>query len=525
MRHAIGCILSVLLIAGASGQGATAPTRKAAKSPGKARLSETKEEMLNRLKLQEARLLVSEAMAAKERAARDYEEMRRLFMEKTLTLKEINDARLAMENAELTYQRALINLETTKLDFLKDATHLTIMVAKKYRTEDNRRRVDITMRNNSNVDLARTTMMTEQGRVDEEALRNLLKVENIIISLLDKAVIGEPYEIIIPSLANGERKTVSFQLLKDVDELDVRIKYLDTTVTERVFLKKESVHELPTIASPQFAQEGNLGSKVTYDLRLEMLVENERSFGLLVVNLPKQIQVTFVDTKTKARVTRIKFTEQKSKQDLRLEISIPEKLDRKYVNKQINFSIVVVKHKDMKRVNQAKSRHANGDMPEAEIEKLPGSRADLQLVPRGVGQLEVLVENLFRQIRVGEKVEFRIKVLNSGTLTLSGCDLEVELPLNWNAEVKPRRVAEILAGDKKAVTIDIAPPEDVSVGNYDIRIKAKGEAGTEKIESTDKSFQVRVSAKSNVVGSAVLVAVLILLVLGIAIVSIRISRS
>jgi hypothetical protein len=491
---------------------------------GKPASGETKEDLLNRLKLEEAQLQVQQAAATRQRYEGEYAEMRRLFEEKTVTLKEFNDAKKNLEESQVALERARISLEKTKLDFLKNATHLSITEAKKYRTEDNRHHVDVTIRNSSNEDLARALMEAPDKTVTAETLRNLLKVDNIIVSLIDGAVIGEPYEIIVPSLANGEQKTVSFRLLKDVENLEVRMRYLDVSANERVFLKKESLRDLPNIVSAQVAQEGNLGSKVGYDLTLELLATEERGFGLATLGLPKQIQVTFMDPKTRARVTQVRFTDQISRQDLRLELSVPEKLDRKFVDKPMTFYVVVGKLQDLKQIEKAKGQFANGDMPAAEVEKLPGNRADLQLIPRGVGQLEVLVQNLYQEIKIGEKVQFQVQVLNSGTLPVMSVGIEAELPLNWNADTDPRRLPEILAGDKRPVRITLTPPADVSVGNYDIRIKGKGETGTEQVEAADKTFQVRVSAKSDILGTVTLVSVLILLVLGIAIVSIRISR-
>ena len=46
----------------------------------------------------------------------------------------------------------------------------------------------------------------------------------------------------------------------------------------------------------------------------------------------------------------------------------------------------------------------------------------------------------------------------------------------------------------------------------------------EVIEALDKDFTIRVAAKSNITGTVILVAVLVLLVIGIAVASIKVSR-
>ena len=56
------------------------------------------------------------------------------------------------------------------------------------------------------------------------------------------------------------------------------------------------------------------------------------------------------------------------------------------------------------------------------------------------------------------------------------------------------------------------------------RISADGYSGVETINAVDKTFTVRVAAESNILGTVVLVLILIGLVGGIAVASIKIAR-
>ena len=98
------------------------------------------------------------------------------------------------------------------------------------------------------------------------------------------------------------------------------------------------------------------------------------------------------------------------------------------------------------------------------------------------------------------------------------------MPLEWEGELVPRKAAVIEAGAKKLFKVNISTPEDMSVGEYTVKVEAEGHSGVEIKEAQAKDFTIRVAAKSNITGTAVLVGLLVLLVVGIAIASIKISR-
>ena len=64
----------------------------------------------------------------------------------------------------------------------------------------------------------------------------------------------------------------------------------------------------------------------------------------------------------------------------------------------------------------------------------------------------------------------------------------------------------------------------MAVGEYTVKLKAEGHSGVEVVEAMDKNFTVRIASKSSITGTAILVTVLVVLVLGIAIASVKISR-
>ena len=71
------------------------------------------------------------------------------------------------------------------------------------------------------------------------------------------------------------------------------------------------------------------------------------------------------------------------------------------------------------------------EVPVEEIAKLKAARVELVLIPRGVGKLDIVVPNLFKEVEQDEPVVLKFNVLNSGTLLLRRVTPEIDLPLEW----------------------------------------------------------------------------------------------
>ena len=484
---------------------------------------QTKEERLNLLELREAELTRDQAKAQRDRLQAEYDAAKELFDEGVYSLKELNDAETKYLQARLGYEKAEIDLERTKLNFLKDATHISIAEAKQYRTLDGKRMVEITLKNSSSVAQA----MALREEFSEEQISALLSIQDIIVSIIKGgSIVGEPYEMIVPTLGLGEKKTLTFQLLQEVDDVVIDMTYLETSSVVPLVLKKEALQDVPTINSAQFSQEGQLNSKINFDIMLERLAEEEKNFRLVVLNLPREFDFSFRDQSSGASLSQVKFTEETSKIQLNLEIGIPEKLSRKYVDSTIDFYVFVTEATEFKNINELRQKSERDDqpIPLEDIQTIKGNNVRLELIPRGIGELEVVISNRYQEIKTGENAAIRIDIHNTGTLAVQNVKAIVDLPYEWESEIKPVLIKEIVAGEKEPVNIVAVPPSDLGVGEYAIQIEAEGEVGNEKVESVEKEVTIRVGARANVLGNALLIGGLILLVLGMVIASIKISR-
>jgi len=494
--------------------------------------TKTRTELLNELSLRTAQVDLEHAEEAYERYKREYENAQKLFEESIMSKKELDEALSAYTRAEQQLKQAKIQLEKTKLSFLEKASHITIMEAKKYYDAEGKRMLDLVLKNTSNLAQAESALvLTEtesQSQSDwqnPEQIRALLNIENIIVSIVDNlSSIGKPYEQIIHVLPYGQEAKLTFVLLTDVQEAGVKMQYLDQNVTEKIFLEKESLQKRPTVVAFQFSQEGQLGTDIRYDLGLEMLVTSDRNFSLAVTNMPPQINCSFIDSKSGARITSVRFTEDVSKHDLDLKVSIPQKLDVDMIDKKINFQIWTVTSKQLEAINKLKRQYPTKAIPTDKLEEIEAASVDLVLIPKGAGRLEILINNLYTEIKPQQDVNIKADLDNTGTLDLFNILPEISPPLGWIAQVEPKSIPKLAPGDKQSIKIHLKPGSDVGVGEYEAQIEARGQSGSEVVEALEKRLKIRISAETHIATTLVLVLALVALIGGIVIFGVKLSR-
>jgi len=501
-----------------------------ASSPEPQKSTKTRTELLNELSLKAAQVVLEYAQEAYNRYKREYENAQRLFDHSIISKKELDEALSAYAQAQQQLKQAEIQLEMTKLGFLDNATHITIMEARKYYDRQGTRMLGLVLKNTSNLTLAESALrVAEQqsgsGWQNPEQIRALLDIENIIVSIVGNlSSIGKPYERIIDVLPYGQQKKLSFVLLTDVEEVGVKLQYLDKVITENVFLEKESLQEIPTVVPSQFSQEAQLGADIRYDLNLEMLVTSVRDFSLTVTNMPPQIKCSFIDSQSGARITSVRFTEEVSKHDLDLQISIPQKLDVEMIDKTIDFQVWVVATKELETIDGLKREYSAKPIPTQILDQIDAGRVDLALIAKGTGRLEILINNLYAEIKSQQDVNIKANLHNTGTLVLFNIIPEISPPLGWTAQVQPKSVAELAPGDKESMKIHLQPGADVGVGEYEAQIEARGQSGSEVVEALEKRLKIRITAETHIITTLVLVLGLVGLIVTIVVFGVRLSR-
>ncbi len=453
-----------------------------------------------------------------------------MFSQGLVPQTELERAATAVDTAQLNYQEAVLSL-------LSLQPRLTVKRAVKHQSEDGRKFVSLTVENlTPTFDDSQFKLLNNFDGADPipESLRTR-DVRDIFISLRAPGdapgagttggsaargtTIALPYEVHIPELKYGESKHMEFQLLRDVNSVVVASSYKGQNQETVVQLEQAETGNTVNIYSMQISQEADLGSQVTFDLRLERSSVDVRQLQLKVVNLPHQISYSFVDPASQARLSQLNFPAGVTQQTLGLRLFLPERSDEEVtIDESLEFWALVTDQGQEKLFEQERS------YSRAEIEGSRAGRAHLVVIPRGVGKIEASAASLYSEIQTGETVETNVTIRNTGTRRLDNIKVTAEYPLNWRAEVTPDIVPALEINREAAVRLRILPPAEVQVGDYEVRIKTESYAYNRRVPSEDKIYRVSIKAQTNVWGTAALVGGLLLLVLGIVIFGVKLTR-
>lgn len=405
-----------------------------------------------------------------------------------------------------------------KIHLEEDTRHISILSAKKFRIE-NQMMVTIQLKNTST-----TEAMPSNATPEEIAAAN--EIRSIYVSLLDavdSTNIVKPYEEKIPVLGYNETVDLTFQLQKDVESLKVSMKYPELAEPDMrlIYLQKESALDVVNVSSLRFSQEGNLGSSVTYDLTLDRLAETENTFQLRVINLLNRLSFEFQDPETKSRQSQVKFTQEQSKRNLSLIVYLPEELDAVYLDNTLEFYVAVV---DETEANELGGVNNRLDLPDEKIASIQGGVERFELIPKGVPEIEVFVQNAFQTIKIGEQVNMTAKLKNTGTRDLIDLRMIVDVNPDWKYTVTPEVIGSLQRNEEKEIQLTLNPPGDISVGDYQAKLTAEVTVDNREFEARDRSITILIESKSQVSITTMLVGALVLIMIGIVFVTLRISR-
>ncbi|HYK90097.1 MAG TPA: NEW3 domain-containing protein [Acidobacteriota bacterium] len=449
---------------------------------------------------------------------------------------DLDRAQTTVDTAQLNYQEAVLSL-------LSLQPRLTVTEATKYQSKDGRKFVRLTVQNlTPTFDDSQFRMLSNFEGADPipESLRTR-DISDIFISLRATGdpgtgpeatargtTIALPYEVHIPELKYSAAKTMEFQLLRDVNSVVVGTTYKGQNQETVIQLQQAETENVVTVTPMQISQEADLGSQATFDLKLERSSVDVRQFQLKAVNLPHQISYSFVDPTSQARLSQVNFPAGVTQQTLGLRLFLPERADEQAVPERsdgqirmdspLEFWVLVMDASQSQQFQQERKYDV------MDIERSRAGRARLLIIPRGVGRIEVSATSLFSEIQTGETVDTNVTIRNPGTRRLDNIKLTTEYPLNWRVEVAPDIVPVLDINRETAVKLKIIPPSEVPVGDYEVRIKTESYAYNRRVPSEDKIYRVSVKAQTNVWGTAALVGGLLLIVVGIVIFGVKLTR-
>ncbi len=479
-------------------------------SPAAAQVQPQESQSMKLLRLKSAQLSLDQKKA-------DFERALKLKEEGLISEAEFSKTQTIYLQSQVDYQQALIS-------FMGSEARISVASAVKYQDRNGKKYVRVGLRYSSKElkELAKLNISAE----DLFPLDFMKELKDVYVSLLSEGkIISDPYEKTVASLPLESEREVTFQLLKDVENLDVNVSYSGKTETTSVFLQKGVSANMVTVSSAQFSQEADLESTATFDLSLEKFSGEANIFKLEVVNLPHQITYEFSDPQTQARLSQIKFSEGVTSLKLSLKLYLPKNADSDVViDAPIEFHVLALDNDQIEKLREMLGREGGARVTADNIEELRAGAARLEIIPRGVPRVEVQALNLYHEIRVGESIEMNVTVRNTGTRKLNNIRVYCDLPLNWRVEIQPDLIPSLEQNKDEVVQIRFLPPPDVSVGDYEPKIRTDSIADNRRVESEDKIVRIHVGSKTNVLGITILILLLVGLLVGIVVFGIKLTR-
>ncbi len=441
----------------------------------------------------------------------EFTRQEKLYDKRLISEREFKESEARFRTAQITYQQAILSLAF-------EQPHITINKAIKYQSKDGRKRVRLILRNT-------TGGLIEGKKIELEDFEGIRtdQISNVYVSLLNdqKAIVSQPYEAKIQTMPYNQPISVSFLLLQDLDNVTVKTIYGDKSEEKKIFLQMDESADRVLITSEQFSQEADLATRATYNLTLELFSSTDNVYKLEVFNLPRQITYDFVEAQTGARFSQVKFSQDVNTRKLALAVYLPDRYDTTsfFIDKPLSFFAAAIPRAQIEHFVDKERTYAAEELDRANI-----SYMRLEVVPRGIGRIQVRATNFYQELKPGEKVQMNLTVYNDGTRRLDNIKVRADVPMNWVSSVAPDLITSLLPGKDEMVSVTISPPADVSVGDYEATIKTESFAANRKVESEDKKIRIHIAASANVFGIAVLVLLLVGILGGVVIFGIRLSR-
>ena len=449
----------------------------------------------------------------------EFSRQQKLYEKGLISEQDFRASENSFKNAQITYQQAILSLAF-------DQPHITIDKAIKYQSRNSKKHVRLTLRN--------TTGGLLEGRKielqDFEGIRTD-QITNVYVSLLNDqhSIVSQPYEAKIARMPYNEPIVVDFQLLQDMDNVIVKSVYGDKSEEKRILLQKDESANRVLMTSEQFSQEVDLGSRANYDLTLELFSSTTNAYKMQAFDLPRQIAYDFLEAQTSARLSQVRFSQDVNTRKLSLAIYLPDRYDGMsdsalagpsfVIDRPISFLAAAIPQEQVGRFTDSERRYSAGD-----LDRLGVSYIKLELVPRGVGRIQVRATNFYHELAIGDATQMTLTIYNDGTRRLDNIKVRVDAPPNWQSSAAPDLISSLMPGKEEIVAVKIFPPADIGVGDYEATIKTESFANNRRIESEDKKIRIHIGANADIFGTGALVLLLVGILGGVVWFGLRLSR-
>jgi hypothetical protein len=457
---------------------------------------------------------LKKARADYEIAKQKFENNKMLLEEKAISVNDFNQSKNELLSKEVDYQKLILKL-------ISQQSYIIVERATKYQDANGNRRVKVIIKSSMEGNEAYLDQFKDHFDVFSPEMRSG-KIYNVFVSLVnisDQIIISSPYEYKIPAIELGREATADFELLKDMENLQVLLNYNGKKDQKNVYLVKDASVNIIDISSTQFSQEADLGSQATFDLSIENFSTSDDAYKIVLLNLPRQINYEILEMQS--IVSQIKFSQGVNTKKLTLRLYMPDVDDESVViDKPIKFWCVILTNREYEKIKDKIYQ----PFSEKEIKELSGGKDNLEILPRGKGKIEVNAPNLYHEIKIGDSVSMKVTIKNAGTRELNNIKVSLDMPTNWHSKVNPDLIKELYPNKEIDVIISILPPSDEGVGAQEVKIKTEALVDNRKVESDDKTIRIQIEAKTKVLSTIVFILLLLGLLVGIVIFGIKISK-
>ncbi|MFQ5767062.1 MAG: NEW3 domain-containing protein [Acidobacteriota bacterium] len=455
------------------------------------------------------------AKEAYEIARTELQRQQRLFEAGQIPQSALDKQKQIFSDAEVNYQQSLLAV-------LFEQQYVSVEQAVKYQSQEGRKRVRLVLNNRSGGGREFRKLLG----LDDALFRSLQPdvINDVYVSLMNDqdAIISQPYESKIEVLRYGKPVTLDFGLLQDVNTVSVNLIYGNGTQSRRkILLQKDATFNKVVIQSQPFSQEAELGHSATFGLNMELFSGENSTFKLEVVNLPAAINRYFEDPDGKARLSQIKFTEGNNTRQASLSVFLPDRPgDEVHMDESLVFYVLAVPQNDIQKTQEDAAKKWTLD----EIKGINAGYARLELTPRGVGRIQVRMDQLYYGVTAGQAVQTKIHVSNEGSRRLDNIRISTDLPLDWTADLEPAVLPALEIGSESAVRLNLTPPDDATVGKFEIQIHTISMSDNKTIEGEDKTLTVEIKPASSILRVGLIMLFMLGLILVIIAFGIRLAR-
>lgn len=188
---------------------------------------------------------------------------------------------------ELTYSG---ETEEKNIHLKQEDPYISVVSARRYK-EGDRRRLEVVL-----------TYGAIKGETEEIDTNTAQEVNNVYVSIRDEtdAIIGYPYEYRIPTLKNGQEKTLDFELRRNVDSITVYLQYLDKPYPKTIHLEEDTRY-ISILSAKKFRVASNTGGQMMVTIQLkntsttEAMPSNATSQEIAAANEIRGIYVSLLD--------------------------------------------------------------------------------------------------------------------------------------------------------------------------------------------------------------------------------------